>query len=81
MCCNCCKARFYWFSKCKINQLGCDKLVNLAAQAEDYYRDGIDIQSQKTNEQLDEDDDKFEIYANLDEIAADGGLQVSFWDD
>ena len=29
---------------------------------------------------MDEDDDQFEIYANIDEIWA-GGEQASFWDD
>ena len=45
-------------------EFGCTQLQNLAAQAEVYYHEGIDIQSQKTNEQLDFEIDN-EIYDDL----------------
>ena len=57
MCCPCCKTRLYWFSKYKLSEYGCKALRELATQVEEMYLDGIDIQSQKTNEQLDEEDE------------------------
>ena len=57
MCCQCCKTRLYWYQKPKIDEFGCRALRDLAAQVEEMYMHGIDIQSQKTNEQLDEEFD------------------------
>ena len=71
MCCSCCKSRFYWFNKQKIIEFGCSQLSNLAAQFEDFYKEGIDIQSQKTNEQLDYEIDD-EIYDELDKFYGEG---------
>ena len=57
MCCQCCKSKSFWFSKTSIENEACDSLKYLANQAEECYMDGIDIQSRKTNEQLDDDEE------------------------
>jgi hypothetical protein len=50
MCCNCCRTRMYWFSVSKILEQGSPALVSLAKQVQELYQEGIDIESQKTNE-------------------------------
>ena len=57
MCCQCCKSKAYWFSKPKILANSCNSLKKLATQIEELNQDGIDIQSQKTNEQLDDEEE------------------------
>lgn len=57
MCCNCCKSRMYWFSVSKITEQGSPALQSLAMQVQELYQEGIDIQSQKTNEQLDNEEE------------------------
>ena len=57
MCCQCCKSKSFWYSKPKILANACNSLKKLARQIEELNQDGIDIQSQKTNEQLDDEEE------------------------
>ena len=57
MCCQCCKSKSFWYSKPKILANSCNSLKKLATQIEEINQDGIDIQSQKTNEQLDDEEE------------------------
>ena len=57
MCCLCCKTRTYWYQKPKIEEYGNQALKDLSIQCEDYHNAGIDIESQKTNEQLDDEEE------------------------
>jgi len=50
MYCECCVNRTFWFSMSKLVSLGCSGLQELACQVEELYMEGVDIQSQKTNE-------------------------------
>ena len=57
MCCQCCKSKSFWFSKQVIIDNACPQLIKQASSVEELALDGIDIQSQKTNEQLDDEED------------------------
>ena len=67
MCCHCCKSKSFWISKSQIEENGTKALNDLAKQVQEMYQDGIDIQSQKTNEQLDYEEELEEIGNFLNE--------------
>ena len=58
MCCQCCLNKNIWVNMKIIEQNGTETLKQLAKQVQDLYQDGIDIQSQKTNEYLDQDENQ-----------------------
>jgi hypothetical protein len=43
MCCQCCKAKYFWISKTNIQNDACESLKCQASQVEEWYNDGIDI--------------------------------------
>jgi hypothetical protein len=59
--CKCCECRTFWFQRKEIDKNGSYHLQKLADQAEEFFQNGMDIQSENTFIGDDCEDNLFDI--------------------